>query len=184
MPNRPINKANLKLALQKNNEKIKEYVNNHIGQGSQNIVAYLHPNMFSLEERVVGCWVNGKPLYEKTFATKTPKVSSQTALNFCDLDIENIVDFISTFENQQIINPAPNGNNDNYLTFWYNKTAKLLHIACTEETWVGHELYITIQYTKTTDEKNSFTNDMIKDYVPTLTEYTNEEVLDAVNSLW
>ena len=183
MSNKSVSKANLKFALQQNNEKIKEYINNRVNQsGSQ--ISYLHPNMFSLEERIVGCWINGKPLYEKTFLTKVPKVSSQVALNFYNLNIENIIDFTSTFANEQIINSCPINSDDNYLTFWYNKTAKLLHIACTEESWVGWDLHITVQYTKSTDEENSFTDDMIVDYIPLMQDYTKDEVVNAIKAIW
>jgi hypothetical protein len=166
-------------------EAIHEIINNMKPGVQENIYnLFLNPNMFSLEEKIIGCWINGKPLYEKTFATKVPRITAQIALNFCDLDIENIINFISTFSNGEITNPGPSQSGDNYLSFWYNKSAKLLHIACTEEQWSGWDLYITIQYTKTSDEENSFNNDML-DYVEIQTSsYSNEDITNAVNALW
>lgn len=144
---------------------------------------YIQQNIYTQEEKVVGCWINGKPLYRKTLTTKVPKVSTQIALALNDLNIENIIQFVSSFSNEEIINIAPNTSGDNQLSFWYNKTAKLLHISCTEETWTGWNLYITIQYTKQDDDENSF-NDSMLDYVENITYYSNEDVTNVVNALW
>lgn len=150
-------------------------------------INYFNPNLYSKEEKVIGCWINGKPLYQKTFTTKVPKVSTQIALTFSGLNVENIVQFVSSFANADIINTAPNTSGDNYLSFWYNKVAKLLHISCTEETWVGWDLYITVQYTKQSDAENSF-NDGMLNYVEgpsvDITYYSDEDVTNAVNALW
>ena len=150
-------------------------------------INYFNPNLYSEQEKVIGCWINGKPLYQKTISTKVPNVSTQIALPVNDLDVENIIEFISSFSNDSIINTSPNTSNDKYLSFWYNKTNKLLHITCTEETWSGWDLYITIQYTKTSDEKNSFNNGML-DYVEgpsvVITHYSDEDVTNAVKALW
>jgi hypothetical protein len=148
---------------------------------------YFNPALYSEEEKVIGCWINGKPLYQKTFITKVPMASTQIALNLADLNVDNIVNFISSFSNNEIINVSPNTSGDNYLNFWYNKTAKLLHIACTEEKWSGWDLYITSQYTKTVDEENSFNEDVL-DYIEapsvTIDDYSHEEVTNAINALW
>ena len=150
-------------------------------------INYFNPNMYSKDEKVIGSWINGKPLYQKTFATKVPKVNTQIALNLSDMNVENIISFISSFSNNEIINMAPNTSSDNYLNFWYNKTAKLLHISCTEENWQEWDLYITIQYTKTSDKENSF-NDEFLNYVDgpstIITYYNSEDVTNAVNALW
>ena len=144
-------------------------------------------DMYSKDEKIIGSWINGKPLYQKTFATKVPKVNTQIALNLSDMNVENIISFISSFSNNEIINMAPNTSSDNYLNFWYNKNAKLLHISCTEENWQEWDLYITIQYTKTSDKENSF-NDEFLNYVEgpstIITYYNSEDVTNAVNALW
>lgn len=150
-------------------------------------INYFNPNIYSKDEKIIGSWINGKPLYQKTFVTKVPKTETQIALNFSDLSIEDIINFTSSFSNSDIINVAPNTSGDNYLSFWYNKTAKLLHIACTEKNWYGWDLFITVQYTKSTDEENSF-NDGMLNYVEgpsvVITHYSNDDVTGAVNALW
>lgn len=137
---------------------------------------YIQPSLYSLEEKVVGSWIDGKPLYEKvvkvtmpnkTIGTSTPHgienldTLTNFSLNWYDSEDKAWYDrfrmWISSSTNYSIsnelnidsknINITPNGNN---IIDWSSRTTNA---------------FCKLQYTKTTDEENSFTNDMVKDYI-------------------
>lgn len=130
---------------------------------------YMQPSMYSEEERIVGCWIDGKPLYEKTikFLVNGNTVYSHNIQNVDYIFIKNFVLTESSrmFYTQNSI--------DAYVT--------TNQVALNVNSWnVSDEYaYTVLQYTKVTDEENSFTNDMLKDSYVELT-YSNEEIADMV----
>ena len=114
---------------------------------------------YSTEEKEVGCHVNGKPLYQKTWSVTSPSVVN-TAENVVDTDGMNIDEcvklegFIVTSNNQ-----THTGGNSFLL--WYRDAqseAQYRHkIACqvTNSSYLSSPLIITAQYTKTTDTAGS-----------------------------
>lgn len=154
--------------------------------GTSNNINYIHALMYSKEEKVVGSWINGKPLYQKTIVTQIPEPSKQNTIIMPNTNVDDVINFNSSFTNGIVINTAPNINGANYLNFWYNKEDNLLYITCTEKTWSNRRLYLTIQYTKTTDEENSFIDSMVDYLIPSIEygQYTDQEITDAINALW
>lgn len=149
---------------------------------------YMQPSLYSEEERVVGCWIDGKPLYQKTFKTILPEASSNgvmatTTEDCADFNIDIVTSFNGFFASDITTNAAMTLTNGNgFTTSWYNIEQKLLYIGNGTVAWNGRTVYLTIQYTKTTDEENSFTNDMLKDSYVELT-YTDEEIYNEVASI-
>ena len=153
---------------------------------------YMQPSMYSEEERVVGSWIDGKPLYEKvvkvtmpnkTIGTSTPHgienldTLTNFSLNWYDSEDKAWYDrfrmWISSSTNYSIsnelninsknINITPNGNN---IIDWSSRTTNA---------------FCKLQYTKTTDEPNSFTNSMLKEsYVKLDSTCTDEELQQAI----
>ena len=99
-------------------------------------------NIYDTTERMVGRWIDGKPLYQKSFSGKTP--SSDTII-YTGAEGDNIVN-ISGFVDSADINYYDTGN-------WYVRTwrgtANTVYMRAAGFT--NKDYTITIQYTKTTD---------------------------------
>jgi len=119
------------------------------GGGGSGGVIYL-PTIYSEEERQVGCWVDGKPLYQRTISY----ISSTSAgvHNIETLtDVDDIVSMqgIGIYQTQKIPIPYYGGNNDFYLL--WTDGANLQEYRGSANGFSGTQMYVTIQYTKTTD---------------------------------
>ena len=119
---------------------------------------------YSTDEQVVGTWVSGKPLYQRTFSFTTCAnngaenriVLSQTSIDFA-FSVGG--GFITTVpwgspqaQHRQIV-PFPNGINSSlfYLGIdTYNDELALI-MKAPDNNWANKDAYITIQYTKTSD---------------------------------
>lgn len=113
---------------------------------------YLSPECYSTEEREVGCWVDGKPLYQKTIHITSLPSQTGTWQTY-DHNISNIDDvvgykgFIDMGDAWGII---PYATVDDSGTICISATATKLRILVgTNRSTVG--AYITLYYTKTTD---------------------------------
>ena len=121
--------------------------------------AFNRGDIYSTDEKMIGQWIDGKPLYQKTIVTTTPEAAqSGTAGKYVDIGAD--IDFgkIVSFEILDVasILPMPYFKNDlsafvkGYL---YNHTyvahPNTIVINC--NSWYEKTCYVTIQYTKTTD---------------------------------
>lgn len=123
---------------------------------------YLMPTLYSQEERVIGSWINGKPLYQKTY-----ELSVNAGEN--DISVSDIDEIVFT--------EGYGYGSDGYRAFFdsdlqtsqyqmvivFNKELQFFRVTVGTER--AEKAIITIKYTKTTDIENSFTNDMIKDFI-------------------
>lgn len=134
---------------------------------------YLSPTLYSLEERVIGCWIDGKPIYQKTITGyKTPNVTTNgsiaaTEINSADLKIDTVISLQGiTNTGSSIFNLPMHYSSGQYgLHLYFNITKNTITIQSSSSNFSNKDTIIMIQYTKTTDAENSFTNDMIKDYI-------------------
>lgn len=110
---------------------------------------------YSTSEQVIGTWINGKPLYEKTFTTTLDNVPSATPVNMADVsglridEIANVSGRVNYYNGTDLFNVNlgtyfgtyiyPNG----YLQFFQTITA--------QTTNRSYKVSVTLQYTKTTD---------------------------------
>lgn len=117
----------------------------------------LQPVIYSDEEREIGVWRDGKPLYQKTILV-TSIVSGNNTINHGISNVDKIVNTFGTFfSNANNSSPIPNGN---LQTAW---SVSMFDFGTTNFTisvgssWVRYFDYIqvTIQYTKTTDTAGS-----------------------------
>jgi hypothetical protein len=60
-----------------------------LGQGGSNMHDY------STDEQIVGTWIDGKPVYEKTYKTTFTNIPQETPQNIADLSSLNIEEIIS-----------------------------------------------------------------------------------------
>ena len=111
---------------------------------------------YSTEEQVIGKWIDGKPLYQKTY---TGTLTADKGTNQCWID-EN---FGTTYKVDKIIKMEGIAQDAGYwvtsindyeadnakVMIWYNTSTKGLHLNING--YVGGTYHITICYTKTTD---------------------------------
>jgi len=116
------------------------------------------PCVYSEEEREIGVWIDGKPLYQKTIhiveSTEKSDVVYTTEITSLNPDYIKLVN--------AEVKLGSNGNNRWYTApFNVNYTYYMGVSVCNSEmeiisnTWKYSEAYITIQYTKTTDTPGS-----------------------------
>ena len=101
-------------------------------------------NVYSTDETVVGKWIDGKPLYKKTFQVTT----SATLNAFNDIysaNIENVPSLHFQFRKGNERYPE---NHQQFAFYVVNGILKEYH---TKDYYSGGELTVTLEYTKTTD---------------------------------
>ena len=136
---------------------------------------YFNPIIYSTEEREVGVWKNNKPLYQKTIVIdNVPSGSGTFDIYTLDSDIENVVNHISFMNNGVYTRFVPYVDVGNYdMNIYFNlPTIKLV---VDNDNWNGYTLYITIQYTKTTDVAGSGKYNTLG--VPNVHYTTEEQVI-------
>ncbi len=109
---------------------------------------------YSTEEQVVGTWIDGKPLYQKTVECGTlPNHSvKKTAHNITDADLVFIQNAFGFYPNgnQTIILPTSQDETGKGLQLFVDRTN--IFIYCREFNLSDYsQSYVTLQYTKTTD---------------------------------
>ena len=101
-------------------------------------------NVYSTDETVVGKWIDGKPLYKKTFQVTT----SATLNAFNDIysaNIENVPSLHFQFRKGNERYPE---NHQQFSFYVVNGILKEYH---KNNYYSGGELTVTLEYTKTTD---------------------------------
>ena len=117
------------------------------------------PLIYSTDEREVGVWYNGKPVYKLTVHNDTlaPEVNVET--NIADLSSYNIDTVISIDAIDHMVRSAGSVNrwmpNASYLETFYDPSSKYLKFRQSYAGQASNDLYITLLYTKTTDVAGS-----------------------------
>ena len=116
---------------------------------------------YSTEEQVVGTWIDGKPVYEKT--KKTVVTQDMSMIWDCSgMNIDQCVklDYVLNTHNKYQVTTSYQGNNNGGnegICLWYNQSDRETTqskdcIMCAPSSFCeGDDIVITIQYTKTTD---------------------------------
>lgn len=115
------------------------------------------PVIYSEDEREIGVWIDGKPLYEKTIAF-TNSVNYYS-LNVSALNIDYLVDAVARIHNNTggdyTVAPYYEGSNDKFNYYFANDKQSIIFRSGLTYT-IGSG-YVTIRYTKTTDVAGSGT---------------------------
>lgn len=136
----------------------------HLEKFAKNISPYLGINsdIYSLEEKQIGSWVDGKPVYQKTIYIPTVILTSDSSYykyeyDLTDLDIDinismegSIYDSLNNARYSFTLN-SPNRADELYCRF---EDKRLFIFSLSNYSYVVSRLqdaYITIRYTKTTD---------------------------------
>lgn len=118
--------------------------------------------VYSTTEHVVGTWIDGKPIYQITLQDTVPNTTTGTfatkSIDLSSYNIEflNIVNAVMrlTIDNNTTFSNLPYLENDgNQIKLFadFSTSQKVLNIRSSAGYRSGASLYITIQYTKTTD---------------------------------
>lgn len=118
------------------------------------------PALYSEEEREVGVWTDGKPIYQKNISIPTIQAAqSGIIISNLGLNIDNCVDIKVRLykdtapDNDSVIATASFGD----MYFYYRKSEDSIRIDAPFSWVVGRYGNLTIQYTKTTDQPGSGT---------------------------
>ena len=114
---------------------------------------------YSTTEKIIGTWIDGKPLYQVTVELNYNKANVNEK-NFDDIlpsGIENVIECISNYEttdsfNKTITSALPKLDNYSASVYWTSNMPKGL-IVCLGDTEKArvNKIYATVKYTKTTD---------------------------------
>jgi microcystin-dependent protein len=120
---------------------------------------FIQPDLqYSELEQVVGTWIDGKPLYQKTFEIAST-VAGENTISTQGLNIDHVLSIRGTIYGSNDDNEFDYQINSSLITgaeqniSWYRKTAQqvVIHIYSNTMSQVGRRAFVTIQYTKTTD---------------------------------
>ncbi len=158
-PNLPVTEAR----LQEFYQQIKSYLGlREMPSGDMDEIVSPKPvtakggHRYSTEEQIVGTWIDGRPIYEKTVLCSTPTTipsgtytSQTTAHGVSNIDLDaRLKMFVTTgsFGNRA-------WGNDNVVTTCLDITfnATVITIGSNNSVFQNKQYYVTIQYCKTTD---------------------------------
>lgn len=120
------------------------YSNDKIGGGGVN---------YSTEEQVVGTWIDGSTLYQKTIKIVVPSIRTWVDLGEPIDGINLIIYFTGILINDEIEGPRPipwcRQENDQIIAFPLSNGQIRVYIDNSIETrYINKDIYITLQYTK------------------------------------
>lgn len=109
-------------------------------------------DIYSTEEKIIGTWIDGKPIYRKSLNYVTS--STNFTADISSLNIDKIfIDFShSYFEQGDFSLPLGiYGSSTDWNRPFYNKNTKTLYFQFGSVYTMSKDIWITINYTKTTD---------------------------------
>jgi len=106
------------------------------------------PNEYSTDEKIIGKWIDGKPLYQKTFQFDNMIIDG-TQQNFGSLSGLNIGSYAEVV--RSTLNEDNYWTNPGILCVWVRVPQNNFGVRMVDGISRHGSLYFTIQYTKTTD---------------------------------
>lgn len=123
-------------------------------------------DLYSTEEKIIGCWIDGKPLYQKTINFGNgPTADGSKEYQHNILNIERFVSFNcigSQLSNSSICWPVPYCTVDSKNISIYANSTKITLASKSDQSSCNY--IITLQYTKTTDQAGAFNIGTDTDY--------------------
>ena len=109
---------------------------------------------YSTTERLIGKWIDGSDMYEKTYSFKTDSSSTTTAYAFTDSinKIVNAVGIIDRGDNVfvPISSARYEGATNELIGYLINTSAKNIYIFVNDNSFKNKDAYVTLRYTKPT----------------------------------
>ena len=132
------------------------------------------PIIYSTDEREVGVWIDGRPLYEKTFTGQLSGTSLHINIAGLDIDKGWIYDGYYDIGITMLgINEFIGGTS--YTRTHINPDSQYLYIDCSNSQANNSTVVVTIRYVKTTDTPGSGT--WTPQGIPTQHYSTNEQIV-------
>ena len=105
---------------------------------------------YSTTEQVVGTWIDGKPIYEKTYSITAPSVvdTSTDVINVASLNVDNIPTLVGNIKVSNNITHTGGGS----FVLFYRKSTNTISCSISNSAYLSGALTITMQYTKTTSQ--------------------------------
>lgn len=144
---------------------------------------------YSLEEQVVGSWVDGRPLYQKTIISTIPETKEDGVIVSSTITTINDSDYIllkETYYKQdslQGILPSLDIKDNNILYCIVYSNNQNIIVFNSIQRYSNRTIYVVVQYTKTTDAENSFTPDMLSNISTLNTTASDEEVNEVIGGI-
>lgn len=121
-------------------------------------------DLYSTTEKIVGCWTDGRPIYQKTISCGALPNNSVTTIATGVSSINRVINIegYSRRNTDGLILPLPyvdktiSGSNVASVDLVYVASSNVIRITTGTDRSAFTETYVTIQYTKTTDSANSF----------------------------
>lgn len=145
-------------------EQIRPYLN---GQVPTFANQFSRSDLYSTDEKIIGQWIDGKPLYQKTIDFGALPNNTTKSVNHNVQNIDYVVNLFGAAyrPSDGVVNTLPYYNNNIYGAELVSNPTSIMVTTFADRSAFS-ESYVTIQYTKTTDTA-------IK--VGTGTEYSTEE---------
>ena len=152
-------------------------------------------NDYSEEEKIVGRWIDGRPIYRKFVVCTFPSNESENILATIPANIDKIwinggISFLwsDTYGMRPISFYYASGS---YFDSWIDCTRGVIFIQKGNAyLFAGDNIYYALEYTKSTDAENSFTPDMLSTIVMSgnkqedvTEEELNNLITDTINLL-
>lgn len=137
----------------------------------------LQPVIYSTEEREIGCFVDGKPLYQKSISIGAVTANTVKVIDITSLNVDYVADYIATAiltNGWKVPLPQTHTSSMTYQAFCRLSSSTQLAVGVGSSVGIS-DGYVTLQYTKTTDVAGS--GNWNTDGVPTHHYSTNEQVI-------
>ena len=149
---------------------------------------------YSLEEQVIGSWIDGKPLYQLTITgVSNDSINNSIVLaDLSDKSIDNITNITGILKGYMSTNGTVidtsyliSGNQNKTEEVFNVFVATGFKIGCytPNELRLSRPVTVIVEYTKTTDAENSFTPDMLSNISSFNTTVTDEDVNDVIGGI-
>lgn len=149
----------MRFATKEQLQDVVEYMGNNI-HVPQLVQHFNRDSIYSTDERVVGCWIDGRPLYKKTVDLGALPNATHKAVNHGISNLKMVAAYDGAYiaPNSSLYGPLPNVSNPNSSNNWsidiqVNETQIIMNCKVDASFVNG---YVTLFYTKTTDAENSF----------------------------
>ena len=108
------------------------------------------PYDYSTDEMIVGTWIDGKPLYQRTVEITIGSTATGVVLNGTSNNVDKLIYAYGWFEGSGAFQCIPYVGNDN--TFFVigksKSSGNIFYSKATDGAWANMPAVITLQYTK------------------------------------
>lgn len=127
--------------------------------GAINEVAEKAATVYSTTEQTIGRWVDGKPLYRKTFVVTTPGSGTSTEIDTSGLNIDTLVYIFGMFNSgtgtgsfeAPIPYVEPYDLQNSSINVFYLHDDSKIYVRKSSANMALASFHLTVDYTKTTD---------------------------------